>query len=515
MRHAPEELLRRAPGNDVVLFNSYAFIFAFLPVVVLVYYLIGQRSDTLSAVWLAVASLFFYAWWSTEYLWLLVASFTFNYAAGFALARAKASAARRTVLVAAVALNLAVLAYYKYANFFFDLLAGLGAPAHHLAGVILPVGISFFTFTQIAFLVDVWQRKAAEPKFTHYALFVTYFPHLIAGPILHHGEMMPQFRDRATHRFTAENLSVGLMVFAIGLFKKVVIADGVAVYSDLVFGSSGTALTMVDAWCGALAYTFQLYFDFSGYSDMAIGISRMFGIRLPLNFYSPYKASSIIDFWRRWHMTLSRFLRDYLYVPLGGNRKGKARRYLNLMVTMMLGGLWHGASWTFVAWGTLHGLYLVANHGWRAARRRFPGDRAAGSSLLGRAAGRLLTFVAVVVAWVFFRAESIDSALRILEAMAGMNGIAPAPGAVRMTYHAAEMAWLAALLAVVWFLPNTDQIMERFTPALPASEQTAIARPLRFLQWQPTWAWAAAFCALATASVLAISRESVFLYYQF
>jgi alginate O-acetyltransferase complex protein AlgI len=496
-----------------VLFNSYAFIFAFLPAVVLVYYLAGRRNESLSAVWLAAASLFFYAWWSIEYLWLLVASFTFNYAAGLALARMQTSAARRAVLIAAITLNLGLLAYYKYANFFLDTLARLGGPAHHVAGVVLPVGISFFTFTQIAFLVDVWQRKAAEPKFTHYALFVTYFPHLIAGPILHHSEMMPQFRDRETHRFAAQNLSVGLMVFAIGLFKKVVIADGVARYVAPVFDSSGASLTLVDAWCGALAYTFQLYFDFSGYSDMAIGASRMLGIRLPINFYSPYKASSMIDFWRRWHMTLSRFLRDYLYVPLGGNRKGKPRRYLNLMVTMMLGGLWHGASWTFVAWGTLHGLYLVVNHGWRAARRKVFGDRAVGDA--AGAAGRVLTFTAVVVAWVFFRAESLDSAFGIVGAMAGVNGVALAPGALGTTYHTGEAAWLGALLAVAWFLPNTYQVMERFPPALPASEQRAIAGPLRFLRWRPTWSWAAAFCALAIASVLAIARESVFLYYQF
>ena len=498
-----------------MLFNSYAFIFAFLPVVVAVYYWIGQSRGALSAVWLAAASLFFYAWWSTTHVWLLVASIVFNYAAGFVLARSEARALRRAVLVGAVALNLALLGYYKYANFFLDSLERLGGPSHHVAGVILPVGISFFTFTQIAFLVDVWHRKAAEYKFAHYALFVLYFPHLIAGPILHHAEMMPQFRDPASHRFAAENLSVGLMVFAVGLFKKVVIADGVATYVEPVFGSPGASLTLLDSWCAVLAYTFQLYFDFSGYSDMAVGISRMLGIKLPINFYSPYKAASVIDFWRRWHMTLSRFLRDYLYVPLGGNRRGKARRYLNLMVTMMLGGLWHGASWTFVAWGALHGLYLVANHGWRSVRRRLAGPPAQRPSLAATAAGRILTFVAVVVAWVFFRAPDMETAFSILHAMSGMNGITLAPGALGTTYRAGELAWLAALLAFVWILPNTYQLMDRFPPALPAAEQSAVARPLRWLQWRPTWAWAAAFSVLAIASVLAISRESAFLYYQF
>jgi D-alanyl-lipoteichoic acid acyltransferase DltB (MBOAT superfamily) len=494
-----------------VLFNSYAFIFAFLPVVVAVYYWIGKRNASLTAWWLIAASLFFYGWWSTRHVWLLIASIAFNYCAGLSLARLEATAARRLVLVVSVTANLALLSYYKYANFFLDTLERLGGPSHHIAGLVLPIGISFFTFTQIAFLVDVWQRKASEYRFSHYALFVLYFPHLIAGPILHHGEMMPQFKSGQAHRFPAENLSVGLTVFVIGLFKKVVIADSVAVYVEPVFGASAAPLGLVDAWCGVLAYTFQLYFDFSGYSDMAVGMSRMLGIKLPVNFYSPYKAASIVEFWRRWHMTLSRFLRDYLYVPLGGNRKGKARRYVNLMVTMMLGGLWHGASWTFVAWGALHGLYLVINHGWRAAWRRAQLSAAHADSTAGRMAGRVVTFVAVVIAWVFFRAESIDSAFAILAAMAGLNGV-PLEAGARDTV---KFVWLAVLLAFVWVLPNTFQIMERFEPALPGTERAAMPGGLGFLRWRPNWGWAAAFCVVAIASVLLVSRESVFLYYQF
>jgi alginate O-acetyltransferase complex protein AlgI len=516
MRWAAEGILRGAAHTGpLVLFNSYAFIFAFLPVVVAVYYWIGQRNDAVSAVWLAAASLFFYAWWSTAYVWLLLASITFNYGAGLSLARMSAVPVRRAILAGSVAANLALLGYFKYANFFLDSLERLGGPSHHMAAVILPVGISFFTFTQIAFLVDVWHRKASEYKFTHYALFVLYFPHLIAGPILHHAEMMPQFRSPASRGFATENLSVGLMVFAIGLFKKVVVADGVAPWVEPVFAAHAAPLTLLDSWCGVLAYAFQLYFDFSGYSDMAVGISRMLGIRLPINFYSPYKAASIIDFWRHWHMTLSRFLRDYLYVPLGGNRRGRARRYVNLMVTMTLGGLWHGASWTFVAWGALHGLYLVVNHGWRNVRRRLFGEREGKDTFIALAAGRLVTFAAVVVAWVFFRAATLDSAFAILKAMAGMNGTSLAAGALGTTYRDGELAWLMALLAFVWVLPNTYQIMERYPPALASAAQYAIAGRLRFMRWRPTWAWAAAFCALAIASVLGISRESVFLYYQF
>ena len=515
MRRGPEGLLRRTPRpRPLVLFNSYVFIFAFLPVVVAGYYLIGPRRNVLSALWLAAASIFFYAWWSAAHVWLLAASIVFNYSAGLALARSRSPTLRRGVLAGAITVDLALLGYFKYANFFLDSLERLGGPAHHVAGIILPVGISFFTFTQIAFLVDAWQRKAAEYQLAHYALFVLYFPHLIAGPILHHAEMMPQFVNPASRRFATENLSVGLMVFAIGLFKKVVMADGVAVYVEPVFGA-GAPLTLLDSWCGVLAYTFQLYFDFSGYSDMAVGISRMLGIRLPVNFYSPYKAASVIDFWRRWHMTLSRFLRDYLYVPLGGNRMGKPRRYLNLMITMMLGGLWHGASWTFVAWGALHGFYLIVNHGWRHLRGNPPGSRQEQGSFLAVMAARTITFLAVVVAWVFFRAPDVGSALSILHAMCGLDGVSLAPGAIGTTYRPGAIAWLMALLAFVWILPNTYQLMDRFPPALPVPQRSPVAAPLRFLRWAPTWTWAAAFCALAIASLLGISSESVFIYYQF
>ena len=339
-----------------MLFNSYTFILLFLPVAVGVFFALGRISHALAAGWLVAASLFFYAWWSPAYVGLLLGSVLFNYAMGRTLARAHASGAVRAArrgLALAVGCNLALLAYYKYMNFFLANVDALrGSPVHHL-DIILPLGISFFTFTQIAFLVDTFQGKVKEYKFVHYTLFVTYFPHLIAGPILHHAEMMPQFAQRRVYRPNARYLAAGLTIFCIGLCKKVLIADEIAVYVAPVFGAAaeGRAVGLADAWLGALAYTLQLYFDFSGYSDMAIGLSKMIGVRLPLNFASPYKAVNIIEFWRRWHMTLSRFLRDYLYIPLGGDRKGAARRYLNLLATMVLGGLWHGAGWTFIVWG--------------------------------------------------------------------------------------------------------------------------------------------------------------------
>src|SRR3990167_464275 len=393
-----------------MLFNSYVFIFSFLPLTLAGFFLLGRVKPLLAAAWLTAASLFFYGWWNPLYIWLLAASILFNYACGIAIARTGARgkrAGQKRWLIFAVTANLAVLAYYKYANFFLASISHFSGAALSFGEIVLPLGISFFTFTQIAFLADTYYGKAREYNFVHYSLFVTYFPHLIAGPVLHHAEMMPQFGLPATYRFSFENTAVGVTIFVIGLFKKVMIADEVGAYARPVFdaAAAGTELTLLEAWCGALAYTFQLYFDFSGYSDMAIGLSRLFGVVLPLNFHSPYKAVNIIDFWRRWHMTLSRFLRDYLYVPLGGNRRGKPRRSLNLMATMLLGGLWHGAGWTFVIWGGLHGLYLVVNHGWHTVRRKLGQDPDRPLSRPAPLASVLLTFLAVAAAWVVFRAD--------------------------------------------------------------------------------------------------------------
>ena len=407
-----------------MLFNSIEFIFVFLPVVLLVFYMIGSYGNHRIAIsWLVGASLFFYGWWNPAYLGLILASILFNYAMGAALVSRNDRPHAPYLLALGVACNLAILAYYKYANFFVDNLNMLSGSSYHLETIILPLAISFFTFQQITFLVDASRGETREYNFLHYSLFVTFFPQLIAGPIVHHREMLPQFAKDSIYRVNQSNLAIGIAIFLLGLFKKVVLADGVAAYATPVFAAaeSGEIITFFEAWAGALAYTFQLYFDFSGYSDMAIGIARMFNIRLPVNFNSPYKAVNIIEFWRRWHMTLSRFLRDYLYFPLGGNRKGQPRRYVNLMVTMLLGGLWHGAGWTFVAWGFMHGLFLVINHAWHGLRRLF-GSEPGSLGLPGRGVAWLVTFLSVVVSWVMFRAESFESATVILQGMAGMNG---------------------------------------------------------------------------------------------
>jgi alginate O-acetyltransferase complex protein AlgI len=349
-----------------VLFNSPEFILFYLPVVVAVFFLLARWQRKAAALWLAVASLFFYGWWNPNFVVLLLASVVFNFYMGSAISRRREAISAfstaksvRPLLVLAIGANLALLAYFKYANFFIDSTNALTGSNFALLNIVLPLGISFFTFTQIAFLVDASRGLAREYDFVHYLLFVTYFPHLIAGPVLHHKQMMPQFAERSTYLPNRENIVVGLTIFCVGLAKKVIIADSLSVYASPVFAAAekGVAITFFEAWGGLLAYTFQLYFDFSGYSDMAIGLSLLFGVTLPINFNSPYQATNIIEFWRRWHMTLSQFLRDYLYVPLGGNRLGVSRRHFNLMVTMVLGGLWHGANWTFVIWGALHGFF--------------------------------------------------------------------------------------------------------------------------------------------------------------
>jgi alginate O-acetyltransferase complex protein AlgI len=509
-----------------MLFNSDVFIFVFLPLSLALYFALARLGRAWATLFLALASLFFYGWWNPTYLWLLCLSILFNYATGRAIAAAPMDGARRRrLLLVGIAGDLLVLVYFKYFNFLlgtFADLTGLTAPA---AAIVLPIGISFFTFTQIAFLVDTARGDGTIYDFLHYVVFVTFFPHLLAGPLYHHKEMMPQFADPARARRRAENLSIGLTIFVIGLFKKVVLADGVAFYATPVFdaAAAGATPTLIECWGGALAYGFQLYFDFSGYSDMAIGAARCFAITLPLNFNSPYKAADIIEFWRRWHMTLSRFLRDYLYVPLGGNRHGSTRRYLNLFLTMLLGGLWHGAAWTFVAWGALHGIFLMINHSWRALRARL-GWVAGSGGKLGRGLATALTFAAVLVAWVPFRATSFDAALSMLAGMFGGHGIAGPGGSADslfgVAYGAAlyggidETVALAALALVTFLAPNTQEFMARYRPGLPTAPGDIPPVP-GFLAWQPRPIWSLVMVAALLLALSRMSGVSPFLYYQF
>ena len=518
-----------------MLFNSVEFIFIFLPLLLIVFFRLGNISHRLAATWLAAGSMFFYSWWSPAYLVLLIGSIIFNYLVGGIIARGHdiGSSRRKRLLAFGITTDLALLGYYKYANFFIDSLnTALGA-GYGFADILLPLGISFFTFTQIAFLVDAARGEAKEFNFVHYSLFVTYFPHLIAGPVLHHKEMMPQFAQASTYKYNPEFFTIGLTFFTLGLFKKVILADGVAPFVSPVFSAAdgGGVVGFFQAWGGALAYTLQLYFDFSGYSDMAIGLSYMIGVRLPINFNSPYKAVNISDFWRRWHMTLSRFLRDYLYIALGGNRKGLARRYMNLLVTMLLGGLWHGAGWTFVLWGGLHGIYLVIHQAWLEFRKHLGLKMGAGSRL-ERFLGIIFTFLAVVVGWVFFRAHTLDGALTILGGMAGLHG-ATLPAAIGL--HLGGLAdwlgklgveftagggrefmmnylWIAALLPIVFLMPNTQQIMGHYQPALSCPSDPL---PKHKHHWEPRPIWGMVMAAALAAGLLSLTKPSEFLYFQF
>ena len=498
-----------------MLFNSYGFIFLYLPVVLLGFFQLSRVSHAFAAGWLAAASLFFYGWWNPIYVGLLLGSIVCNYSFGLWISKANVrhdASGKRNLLVIAIAANLLLLSYYKYANFFLGAVNSVVGSHLSLGEIILPLGISFFTFTQIAFLVDTYQGKVKEYNFTHYTLFVTYFPHLIAGPVLHHKEMMPQFAHASTYRFNYENMAVGLAIFFIGLFKKVVLADGIAEFVGPIFNapSAGIQLTFIEAWGGALCYTLQLYFDFSGYSDMAIGLSRMFGIVLPLNFHSPYKSVNVIEFWRRWHMTLSRFLRDYLYIPLGGNRNGVSRRYMNLIATMLLGGLWHGAGWTFIVWGGLHGLYLTINHGWHALRRKLGQDPSQSLSKPMHMASVFFTFLLVTMAWVFFRADTFEHALVISQAMLGVNGFV-IHGTNELVNHVLARNTLLVELLLIWLMPNTQQIMQRFRPALdvPSSTNTT------WLIWEMNYRWAAINVLIAMIGLMNISELSQFIYFQF
>jgi D-alanyl-lipoteichoic acid acyltransferase DltB (MBOAT superfamily) len=478
-----------------MLFNSQEFVFLFLPLVWWVFAAL-RRAGRWQGVfgWLLAASLAFYGWWDPRYLALILGSIGVNYAIGLGLGR---RAPPRGLLALGVAFNLGLLGAFKYANFALANWQALTGIEASLPQIVLPLGISFFTFQQIAYLVDVARGEPAERDVVRYALFVSFFPQLIAGPIVHFKQMMPAFDALPGRRDHGLDLAVGLSIFAIGLAKKVLIADSLAPHVGPVFDAppGSPPPDLLAAWTALAAYTFQIYFDFSGYSDMAVGLARMFGITLPVNFFSPYKADSIAEFWRRWHMTLSAFLRDYLYIPLGGNRRGPARTAINLFLTMAIGGFWHGANWTFLAWGCWHGAALVAH---RALFAR-------GSWHLPAVAGVALTFLVVMLGWVWFRAPSMEAALGIHAALFGAHGVAPA------TWAPAH-GWIALAALLAFFAPNTTQWFARHEPGLlPAHHVLEAPR----LAWSPRPAAAAALALLAAVTLLALSRETVFLYFQF
>jgi len=518
-----------------MLFNSPEFLFLFLPVVVAGYwFLAAYGPDQTRIWWLVLASLVFYGWWELPYLALLVGSVAVNLAAGHAIETARVAGRtglQRGVLWAGIAFNLGLLFYYKYANFFVENVALVVGRDVTLAPLLLPLAISFFTFQQVAYLLDVSRGIVGRTRPGNYAIFVLFFPQLIAGPIVHYREVVPQFQPRPPRSALSRHLTVGLAIFAIGLFKKTVIADTAALYSTPIYdaAAAGAAIGLFDGWVAALAYTMQIYFDFSGYSDMAIGLARMFGILLPLNFHSPLRATNIIDFWRRWHMTLQRFISSYVYTPLatpfarlaaraGGGRwrSFTVAVFGPIMIAMIAIGFWHGAGWTFVLFGVMHGLFVFTNETWRegrkkARRRRRKADLP--EPWGGTVAAHLLTILCVVVSIVMFRAESVGAALAIYAGMVGLNGGLPSVMPVAATI---PLSVLAAGWMLIYLAPNTQQILRDTQPALDADRWVDVSpSPLRVL-WAPSPGWAVSTGMVLFLAVAFVSRnQTEFIYFNF
>jgi len=431
-------------------FNSIAFIFVFLPLFLAVFKLVQAKSPHRILSVMGAASVLFYAAWSPYYLALLFALAGINYGIGLRLQAQKS----RSWLSAGIFLNVLNLAFFKYYYFASDTLhsiAGLQFPAAH---IILPLGISFFTFQKIAYLCDCYRGSWKGKSFSEFFVFVFFFPQLIAGPIVHADQLIPQLRTATTN---AANLYEGLVLFSIGLFKKAVLADTLASYVTPAFAMTETGQTIdaANAWFAVLSFSLQIYFDFSGYTDMARGLAKMIGITLPINFNSPYQSKSIIEFWRRWHITLSHWLRDYLYFPLGGARAGALKKYRNIAITMLLGGLWHGAGWTYVLWGAIHGALLILNHFWRST--------ISGAKLRQLAASKpysllclVLTFIVVTLAWIAFRAPSLKGAQYMTRSLFDHNDhwMEHVPSLLSF------LVLLGALLGVVMF-KNSNHLLER------------------------------------------------------
>lgn len=546
-----------------MLFNSYEFLFAFLPITVIGFFVLGMKSRSLALGWLILASLAFYAWWRPLNVAIIAPSIIINYIAAQALLRLgqdeKNKRAARIVLLLGVAFNIAFLGYFKYIDFLYGAINDVFATNLILQHIILPLGISFITFQKIAFLMDVHAGRVKSVAFRDYSLFVLFFPQLIAGPIVHYREMMPQFQ-KASGRFNKEDIAVGLTLLCFGLFKKAVLADSIAPFVTPIYEQAAAqgGTTFLPAWIAAFGFTLQLYFDFSGYSDMALGLARFFGIRLPQNFDSPLKATSIADFWARWHMTLTRFLTSYLYNPLvlwltrrraskglpglvAGKATISAFAYLiafPMLLTMSLSGIWHGAGYTFIVFGLLHGVYLTINQAWRHFGVRLWRDRATHDRWMAPI-GWVLVFVGVMVANVFFRSPTIATALDIIKGMAGLYGLAlpqavydglgPVAGMLQSIgvkavapelWNARDfmmtMAWIFGLALIAYGLPNTLQILANYEPALGVKPPAAgVSWIQRALAWSASLPWAVAVSVLAMVGILKLGGPSAFLYWQF
>lgn len=474
-----------------MVFSSYEFIFAFLPIVFIGYFC-AYKSRLLQNIILVAGSLFFYAYFNISYLPIMLSSIVVNYLIGYFIDKlSHKKSIAKLLCVTGVLFNIGLLGYFKYYDFFVENINSVFNTDFTLKHILLPLGISFFTFQQLSFVISVYKKEEKVEDFLTYSLFVSFFPQLVAGPIVSYSEMMPQFLDKENRRFKIDNFSKGLYIFVLGLFKKIAIADTINIFVNNGFMSD--ELSFSAGWITSLSYTLQIYFDFSGYSDMAIGIGKMFNIDIPLNFNSPYKSQSIGEFWKRWHITLGRALRTFIYIPLGGNRKGKARMYLNYLSTFLLSGLWHGANWTFVLWGGLNGLCIVFEKIFDKIIVKIPKWVRIAS-----------TFLITNALWVLFRAESFDQALMIYKSMVNfsnlgladvadlaVDGIMGLPTPIALGY---VFALVFGLLMVVFLSKNVIQKAETFKPTIRNAVIVA---------------------ALFTISILFVSRESVFIYFNF
>ena len=434
------------------------------------------------------SSLFFYSWWNIIYLPLILGSVLFNYIIGVSLSKRSdhTQISKKQLLAFGIIINIFLLGYFKYADFFIHNVNYISNTNFPTLGLVLPLAISFFTFQQITYLVDSYKKETKEYGFLNYAVFVTFFPQLIAGPIVHHKEMMPQFANVRNKVKNYKNIVLGIFIFSIGLFKKVVIADTFALWATHGFDVANT-LNIFEAWATSLSYTFQLYFDFSGYTDMAIGAALLFNIKLPINFNSPYKALNIQDFWKRWHITLSRFLRDYVYIPLGGNRKGKYRVYSNLLATFLIGGLWHGAGWTFIFWGFLHGVAMVVHRVWKEL-----------NFTVNKYLAWFVTFNFLNASWVFFRAKEWEDAIKVLKGMSGMNEINNISSLISFGGIAKETFLVMVIITMfsvyTFFAKNSNEMLLNF----------------KYRQKDLVFS-----VALTVIAILQFSEVSTFLYYNF
>jgi D-alanyl-lipoteichoic acid acyltransferase DltB (MBOAT superfamily) len=542
-------------------FNSAEFLFGFVPVVVLGFYLFGRYSRPSAIRWLIVASLVFYGWWRPLNVLIIGPSILLNFALARALQRlvqsGASSQASKAVLLLGIAFNVVFLGVFKYTDFIAGTINDTLGANLVLMHIILPLGISFITFQKIAFLIDVQAGRVKSFTFQDYCTFVLFFPQLVAGPIVHYREMMPQFQA-ASCRFDKEDFAVGLTLLLFGLFKKVVLADQMAPLVTPIYehAASGANISFFTAWMAATGFTLQIYFDFSGYTDMALGLARFFGIKLPPNFNSPLRASSIIEFWLRWHMTLTRFLTAYIYNPLvltltrrrvaqgrpgfaGSNTTVGAFVFLLMaptVATMFISGLWHGAGYGFVVWGLLNGLYITINHGWRLAAARLWPDRVRYDRFM-QPVGQLVTFIAVAATMIFFRAPTVASAMDLVKGVLGFNGFAlaqdlldklgPLAGVLHRIGVVADAGsgqdflsaakWICLLLIIALALPNTLQILAHYEPALGVKPgpTKVLSRKFRLLEWSPSAPWALVVSAIAAIAFVSIGGPSEFLYWQF